>query len=223
MPEIIKSLKFGVVNFIGITIPGFLFLFFIELGLVLPILQLLSAFGVDSSLSIEDYRIETVFLTTLAAYLVGYFFRLIDMQKYDIEKAKKLQDEGKKLKLPIEDNNDKYPYLNYKKYLDVLGYQKLKKYIIWDDENRLKLSRSHIIFLKQYIALKSPLLNDKIEALEAHIRLIFGIAVISLPGIIISSTGIVISTINLLISIPNPAKPEPKRFRLRRELLAVSR
>jgi hypothetical protein len=201
MGDFMKRLSFGVVDFIGITIPGFLLLFFIGIGLILPASQLLKAFGADGSFfPFSISRIELISFLALMSYLVGYFILLIDMQEYDIRTIKKLiKDNGEdKYKLKIDNDYDEYPYINLKDYLQKIGYEKLNRYVIWDKTDPSKMSRTHINYLKQFIAFKSPQLINKIETLEANIRLVYGIIVISIPGIVLSGLGIVISIVTLI-------------------------
>lgn len=102
------------------------------------------------------------------------------------EIIKMANDDGWIFGLPDQDG-DKYPYLNFQKYLEKRGHKDIAKLVIWDSispfkkkngkNNRQKnIQRSKIIIntYKQEIRNSDPDKARFIESMEAHIRLLSG-------------------------------------------------
>lgn len=165
MLAVLRSLRLGVINFFGITIPGILLITFIFFGLILPTLTF--AFNYIYILNINNYNsvdsltkfrkllsylakfdFYIVLYIIILAYVIGYIIRLSSIDELDNKSANKVKKEMEKKKENSEvevwpfdyENSDKFPYSKYRIYLHARGLDDLKKYVFWgkptDDEDK---------------------------------------------------------------------------------------
>ncbi len=140
----------------------------------------------------------------ILSYILGYIIWLTTVDNLDILSAKKIlkkkakeyakshngKNEEKKdlMYAALEeegwpyrgDPTDKFPYLHLKGYLEKRGLPNLAKLVTWSrrlplgGEADIRRSKTIINYYKLEVISRSAILSSKMEAYEAHVRLIFG-------------------------------------------------
>ncbi len=204
MFELLRALRLGIVNIFGIAIPGFIIIFFIFFGLLVPIISTtFFLIGIDWSGSTKFYentKFEIFGLVVIFSYVAGYILRLStpddldkvsagqvletlekEDEKYQREEDKKEQNMWafSSKKNSSGEYIDKYPYSNFKNYLKARNHIHLLKYVTWGegievDEKTAKRSKTAVNIMKLDIIQECPELSEIVESNEAHIRLMSG-------------------------------------------------
>jgi hypothetical protein len=198
MADCMRFLRLGVINVLGITVPGILLIVFLSVGfffplaiVVLPVCQVL--FGSDNYVHLTQvmafYTSNKMILWGLIlvmAYVAGYIIRLsaiddLDRISADIILQKMNQDAKERRGLnAIEDHwpyqgepDNKFPYFHFKKYLLFRGLKDYANLVAWGPCENIR-SKTHINRMKIEVMTESPELSAVIESNEAHVRLMFG-------------------------------------------------
>lgn len=200
MVEFFRFFRLGVVNLLGVTVPGFLVLFFVGFGLVFPVAALLDDVSVLPgegpspellSSSAAAYRENRGMATSLAlvfSYLIGYLLRLSSPDVLDrISAERVLHAMGRSTGRPGPEaaaNDDwpfrgepdnKFPYLHFREYLESRGLSELAAHVRWGPPgDGGKRTKKQVNLMKLEIALRSPQLSAEVESNEAHVRLLAG-------------------------------------------------
>ncbi len=203
--EVLRILSLGIVNIIGIIVPGFLFVTLSIVCIVIPLFSVcihLNNILPDIWPCFEWYSIIgvceldkklIVILVLIVSYVLGYVLRLGDIDHLDRKSAQHVwkimskehatlqEDATKNDNWPYYPNDKygRYPYLHTKSYLESRGLEEQAALVIWGDPSDTNKSpqRSKAIINKYKVDVlnKSPLLSGVIESNEAHIRLLFGV------------------------------------------------
>lgn len=201
MIDILRFFRLGIINIMGITVPGLLLIslsvigFFLPAGLVIvPYSAML--FGPP------DYEIGELVLTwfnsqgwfasalilfflLVFAYIVGYIIRLSSPDVLDLISAEKIVnkmgiDALKEDHWPYRgDPKDRFPYFHFKDYLTARGLPELANLVQWgnpesEEPGKGKRTKTQINMMKLEVANNSPELSATLEGNEAHVRLMFG-------------------------------------------------
>lgn len=200
MVEFFRFFRLGVVNLLGVTVPGFLVLFLLGVGFVLP----LAAVFDDTAMvpagheparlvsSMHDLYLENrgiaISLVLIFSYLIGYLLRLSSPDVLDRVSAERVLDamgagSGKpggqaaaEDEWPFRGEPDnKFPYFHFREYLESRGLTDLATHVEWGPPgDRGKRTKKQVNLMKLEIALLSPQLSAEVESNEAHVRLLAG-------------------------------------------------
>jgi len=249
MHEYLRSFNVGVVNLMGIMVPGLLFILFGTFVLIIPsiiFLHSLMSTDVSSILSLLDkdkviaiyqtFKWEIIVALLVFSYACGYLLRLLTPDRLDRKSAERILKDRyydrirsdrqkstdpfiKKWKIyyldrnfkkwaitfmdednwcfKVDDEADRFPYLQLKKYLQARGLNDVAELAIWNpnsnsntntksgsnikdsrkEENNSKIQRSKIIInaYKLEVRRSNPEFTAFLDSHEAHIRLMNGI------------------------------------------------
>ncbi len=217
MTDILRSLRLGIINILGVTVPGLIVLFFVTIGFLAPCILLIrdlttATIGPLPSGVPRLPPIGTVepasgtVVVLLVAYIIGYVFRLSTPDDLDTRSAnwvvlKKMQGVPNAAKdawpFRMEEGN-KFPYFHFKEYLEKRNHKDFAQLVDWDKD---KPSKTSVNRLKLETRARSPRLSALIESNEAHIRMLFGawLAVRLCRGLLV--IGFTCSTIGFVRSI----------------------
>ena len=202
MTDFLRFLRMGIINVLGITVPGLLLLMFFTLGFVLPLftgfVALCQRFLASDELVCPTNvaaiwvgnKTLIVTLALILAYIAGYIIRLSTPDDLDKTSArfvlKKMGEDAKntgeeaarKDEWPFRaESGDKFPYYHFKEYLLARGLNELAELVKWgppEQGDGSKRSKTHINAMKLDVLTQSPELSAVIESNEAHVRLMFG-------------------------------------------------
>ena len=204
MSDFLRSFRLGIINLLGITVPGIVFLFFLLVGVISPAYVLLQQLIilVDPTIVLPDLtklaplgQLSPTFLALLAlvlAYVIGYIFRLSTPDDLDRE-SKKYVLESEKEKNLIRDQwpyrgeeenateENKFPYFYFREYLEHRGHSDLAELVKWSSQTEggeketFPRSKTSVNRMKIETAMRCPTAAAIIESNEAHIRLMFGV------------------------------------------------
>jgi|WetSurMetagenome_2_1015567.scaffolds.fasta_scaffold62554_3 hypothetical protein len=201
MTDCLRFLRVGIINILGITVPGLLLLVFLLIGFILPLIGIMIPFHEGILSSDQDalketlsafFKTNVVLLTVLGliiAYVTGYIIRLSTPDDLDRRSAEMVLDKmGREAKLEkieaakkdwwptLLDDGDKFPYFYFKEYLQERGHKDIADIVEWGapDSKRSKRSKTHVNIMKLEVLTKLPGLSASIESNEAHVRLMFG-------------------------------------------------
>ncbi len=202
MTDCLRFLRLGLVNILGITVPGILLVSFFSVGFLLPLaictVPLCQRFvGCDSCVTIEQlaslwtsHEVLVVSTTVVLAYIAGYILRLSSPDELDrisgnlvVEKMKREAATGqgadaKRDRWPYQgERKNKFPYLHFRDYLDFRGLNECAALVTWGKGGQTGLSarsKTHVNMMKLELMMSSPDLSAMIESNEAHVRLMFG-------------------------------------------------
>lgn len=196
--ECMRFLRLGVINVLGITVPGILLIVFLSVGFFfplaiigLPACQVL--FGSDNYIHLAQVmafyasnKMILLGLIMVMAYVAGYIIRLsaiddLDRISADIILQKMEQDSKEKRGLNAKEDHwpyqgerdNKFPYYHFKKYLLFRGLKDYADLVAWGPGENIR-SKTHVNRMKIEVMTESPELSAIIESNEAHIRLMFG-------------------------------------------------
>lgn len=222
MVEVLRALRLGTINILGITVPGLMFVVTFGAGFGAPVVLMLHhmtiIYNPNQKLSVfpELPPIGKIPLTWIAiliviiSYTIGYIIRLStpdDLDRISGDIVQGIDRYGKKKyggrlvgEKKIHDKNwpyhgkkedDIFPYLHMRKYLEHRGHDELLKLVKWGEGVNVNLQRSKTIVNKMKIetSIRSPELSAIIESNEAHVRMLFGVwfvAKLCLPYLITS-------------------------------------
>jgi len=207
MNEMIKSIRVGSVDFFGILIPGLLVIVVCGFGFFIPIflliLDLTGATNVPWTVTDSTLIVFILFVLIVLSYVLGYILRLSSPDeldkisaKYVIEREKKISRYFNEDEWPYDFNDplDKYPYFNFRNYLQRRGHTHLTKDLVtWGPDEKVmngefwpatgmggkptkitKRSKSTVNKMKIDIRMYCPELTGLLESKEGHIRLMAG-------------------------------------------------
>lgn len=188
MIEILRALRLGVVNLFGIAVPGFLLLFLLVLGFLVPgIAAALHVAGpVRGPLSAASSSVAVaVIVAVILSYVVGYILRLSSPDELDLVSAKKVlaQMDAEDIdQWPFRgDEKEKWPYFHLRAYLKARHLEHLLYLVKWGPDQAVKgasttgkRSKTAVNSMKLEISLRSPALAAAVESNEAHVRLMSG-------------------------------------------------
>jgi hypothetical protein len=189
MGDILRSFRLGVINILGVTVPGPIVLFLICMGFLAPVILLIQDIAKDDAAKIQSGIPEIppvgnvpptigVSAILILAYIIGYIFRLSTPDVLDHISAKRVIKkmggvaEAKRDHWPHHgEPGNKFPYFHFRDYLKYRKHGELAKYVDWDKHRRSKTSVNK---MKLETHIRSPRLSAIIDSNEAHIRLLFG-------------------------------------------------
>lgn len=184
MIQTLQLFRIGVINLFGITVPGFLMLMFLLLGLFIPGINIATEFSdLKWQIIFKIYSENTfiiIFLFIILSYILGYILRLSspdDLDKISAKKVLKRLTPKEQEVWPYTDKPyDKFPYYNFGEYLKARDLEHLLEHVKWGDEtdNTKKRSKTVVNIMKIDIMHNCSTLYSFIEANEAHIRLLSG-------------------------------------------------
>ena len=196
MSEVLRVFRLGVINLLGVTVPGLMFIIILVSGFAAPFVLVLQHLSISLSPNLQISKFPdlpplgtipvawVIILTFIMAYTIGYIIRLSTPDKLDkisgdhvikemggIEKAEEEHWPYRK------ETNEKFPYFYTKDYLEHRGHNELLELVTWGKDNKDTLPRSKTIINKMKVEteMRSPELSAVIESNEAHIRLLFGV------------------------------------------------
>lgn len=202
MTDCLRFLRLGVINVLGITVPGVLLILFLTAGFffplticVLPLCQ--EILGSDKCVTWEHAVLFStsgktllLFLSLVLAYIAGYIIRLSTPDDLDRISAKivlgKMSQEAKAKEglgaaedhWPFQGEPDnKFPYFHFRDYLLFRGLKECANLVAWgppDGTDLSKRSKTHVNMMKLEITATAPELSAIVESNEAHVRLMFG-------------------------------------------------
>jgi len=202
MANVLRFLRVGLVNVLGIAVPGLLLLVFFVVGIAIPAAvvgiplcqeflhsdKALCVWSVSAAWS--GNKSLLVALALVFAYISGYIIRLstpddldkrsakLVLEKMDREAGKEDYVAAKEDDWPTRlEDEDKYPYFHFKEYLQSRGLDPLAELVAWGPKkvtDASKRSKTHVNMLKLKVLAASADLSAVIESNEAHVRLIFG-------------------------------------------------
>ncbi len=219
MTDILRSLRLGIINILGITVPGLIVLFYVAIGFLAPCILLIrdlttATIGPLPSgvprlppIGTVDPAAGTA-VVLLVAYIIGYVFRLSTPDDLDERSAtwavrKKMNGVAGATEdawpFRMEDGN-KFPYFHFREYLEKRNHKDFARLVDWDEDEH-KRSKTSVNRLKLETHARSPRLSALIESNEAHIRMLFGawLAVRLCRGLLV--IGFTCSTIGFVRSI----------------------
>jgi len=201
LTDFLRFLRVGVINILGITVPGVILILFLSGGFLFPLTICVVPFcqeviGSDICVNWEQAasfwtsnKTLFLFLAVILAYIAGYIIRLSTPDELDKVSAKivlkKMNDEAEKKEgLSAKDDSwphqgepdNRFPYFHFKNYLLSRG-ESCADLVTWGPPGSPGLSRrskTHVNMMKLEVMTESPELSAIIESNEAHIRLMFG-------------------------------------------------
>ena len=225
----IRDFILPIVEFLGILVPGVIFIFAFIPAVIVPLATMLQVVErptaniplLNESLLIHlispDYG--TLFILTVFSYVVGHLFFRQDPKIPDEHSFKKvretIKEEGpvrigekekeynKKNNLPNEHNLE-FPYRYLKEYLQDRGMKHLANIIPWsgNDPKSYPLRTKHFInILKVRLEFLFPYQYLRIQRNEAHVRLMSSMWYAAKSLIYASSIGVFIGTISIVVSV----------------------
>lgn len=189
MTTILRSFRLGIINLIGVTVPGLIVLFLVCFGYLAPVVLLIQDLttGPDEAIASGFPNIPPIGIVSPAiavsailvlAYIIGYIFRLSTPDDLDRISTKYAIKKMGGVKAAYDDHwvhhgepKNKFPYFHFSDYLNHRRHYELVPHVDWDEEVRSKTSVNK---MKLTIGIRSPQLSAIIESNEAHIRLLFG-------------------------------------------------
>jgi hypothetical protein len=224
MVGLLRSLRLGAVNFFGVGVPGFLILFLVTFGAIVPIAVLaLYICGLDSSALTTVYaanKMEFVVSWLILSYVAGYILRLSSPDDLDEVSGRKvlakLQRENETAWPYTGERGDKFPYFGFRKYVSARGLDHLLSHVRWGPdpdaacadegvfEGSTKRSKTLIHIMKLEILNRQPELSAVVESNEAHVRLLSGtwIAIRSTKRLVL--LGAAVSVVGALLTVVAP-------------------
>lgn len=187
MNDILRSFRLGIINVLGVILPGLMFLFLLFFGCLMPVVLLLG--NVQSDITLDHLpplgRIPdsaAVLIAAVLAYVIGYIFRLstpddLDKKSAALVIAKMKVEKGSETAAADdhwpyrEESDNKFPYFYFKDYLEHREHHDLARHVKWNEKVR---SKTFVNEMKLETALRCPQLASIIDSNEAHIRLLFG-------------------------------------------------
>ncbi len=226
--EYVRSFRLGIIDLLGITVPGMLILLILSLSLAVPFLAVVSVIGESSdAISVASiwesmssfYEAAKVLLwlgLILISYIVGYIIRLSTPDYLDKVSAERVVEEWEddldhadgespqEDKWPYQGESDnKFPYFHFRDYLVARGFgENLAKLATWGNQKVApdvgKRSKTIINMMKLDIAIKKPDLAAIIESNEAHIRLMSGTWIILTKCVPFALVGLATSILSVI-------------------------
>src|SRR5262245_40341739 len=141
MIQILQAFRIGVVNLFGITVPGFLLLFFSFFGLLVPMINMALHISHSNWGGFLDFYQKNTFviiaITLIISYVAGLILRLSSPDELD-------KVSGEVVLHSFENNpeekdvwpytgklDDKFPYFNFRKYLEARALNHLLEFVSW--------------------------------------------------------------------------------------------
>lgn len=220
MTQILQAFRIGVVNLFGITVPGFLLLFFTAFGLVIPVLNIalhISKTNWDGFLDFYQKNEFVIFaITLIVSYVAGFILRLSSPDELDQVSGRIVLDtfdnpEEKAVWPFTGEPGDKFPYFRFYDYLKARALTHLLPFVTWGpdhdkeqdkqkDAPRTKRSKTAVNVLKLEIMEKNADLSAMVESNEAHIRLMSGTWLAIKTTLHLVNFGIILTIIAAIIS-----------------------
>lgn len=228
MADLLRGFGIGIVNLLGVAIPGALLLGLAVFGLAAPSLVL----ALDlTGAPVRETWPEAIAWVALAgfvglSYVAGYILRLKSPNELDRASVKRREqsappnegDEAKarrlrtqsRVRFPINDD-DHFPYLGLKDYLGELGGQNLMASLVtWDSDNHMHCDTTHINTWKKDVELFCPPLASGVRSEEAHVRLMAGTWLAIKTAWRLVCSGIALSMVALAASLILSAERLPR-------------
>jgi hypothetical protein len=187
--DILRSLRLGTINLLGVTVPGFAFLFLMFFGFLVPLLVLFGVIAEASNNRLPHITLSNFpplgsipasvigFVVAVLSYVIGYIFRLstpddLDKTSAKIVRANMRSENEEDDTWPYRDEpGNKFPYYHFKEYLEKRNHAELAKHVKWDGKVR---SKTFVNEMKLETFILSPQLSAIVDSNEAHIRMLFG-------------------------------------------------
>ena len=216
MAGILRSFRLGIINLLGVTVPGLIVLFLVCVGCLAPVVLLIQDLTTDTAVAIKSGLTEippvgavppaiAVSTVLVLAYIVGYIFRLSTPDDLDLISAKHAIHKMGGVDAAKNDHwvhygelDNKFPYFHFSDYLQHRKHGELLPHVDWDAARRSKTSVNK---MKLETSVRSPQLSAIIESNEAHIRLLFGTwlaARLCFPLVVIGLTAAVIGVVRCI-------------------------
>jgi hypothetical protein len=182
MIDFLRGLGVGIVNLLGVAVPGALLLGLAAFGLALPSLVLaLNLTGVAvPAPQTWPKEIEWAALAGFAglSYVAGYILRLNspnDLDRSSVERRHRRKMMPSRVGFP-KGRNDHFPYLGLSEYVGKLKTSyALASLVVWDEKNTESCDTTHVNMWKKDIELFCPELAAGVRSEEAHVRLMSGV------------------------------------------------
>ena len=219
MADIFRSFRLGIINLLGVTVPGLIVLFLVCVGCLAPVALLIQDLTTDPAVAIKSGFPEippigavspaiVVSAVLVLAYIVGYIFRLSTPDDLDRISAKHVIKKMGGVNKAESDHwvhhdelDNKFPYFHFRDYLEYRKHDELVPLVDWDEKLR---SKTFVNKMKLTIGVRSPRLSAIIESNEAHIRLLFGTWLAARLCLLFIGVGLIAALIGLVRCIMVP-------------------
>jgi len=196
MADYLRNFGIGVINLLGVAVPGALLIGLATFGFLIPLAAIsLNLSGNPLSIAwpkeppwaevIVSFVHISIAMFAVLSYVTGYILRLTspnELDKASVEWMEKKNGSRVTSKAEMERKvtcgnrtyNDEFPYWGLGLFLETIGHKELSKYVTWTAVKPDECSTATVNMWKGDISLHCPDLASTINSEEAHVRLMSG-------------------------------------------------